>query len=104
MAIQKSASVGEDIYIDPADVRGPWTILFPLAGISNGDTFRVIATSLSATLVTFDGNTKDIQFPGETDSTTFSLDMKGGRYLWQYNAGLDTWTVISAFQPTQLFP
>jgi len=99
MAIVHQVKSNELVSIDPADARGPWTIEFPLDP-SEGSSFTVRSITRDETMITFDGNTRMIEFTEEdTSSILIPLSMNGRSLSFSYAPERDSWIVTADLSP-----
>jgi len=105
MAITHQIADDTLISVDPGDARGPWTIEFP-ANPFEGDSFTVRAVNRDETLVTFDGNGRDLELTEQdTLSATVSLNMNGRSMSFIYAIERDSWVIVGDLSPrTRLEP
>jgi hypothetical protein len=95
MAITYTAIKKRELYFDPAHASGPWTIKCPLTP-ANGDWFVLVPINNSNTLITLDGNGKNIEtFKTGASNATLSLDMAGTPRQYIFNSGRNTWNHLS---------
>tara|TARA_B100000749_G_scaffold269534_1_gene248434 strand:+ start:13285 stop:13620 length:336 start_codon:yes stop_codon:yes gene_type:complete len=99
MAITHTIADDTLVSIDPADVRGPWTIEFPPAPLE-GDAFIVRSITRDETMITFDGNGRMIEFTEEdTSALTIPLSMNGRSLSFSYAVERDAWIVTADLSP-----
>lgn len=85
-----NAKNGDIVFIDPDDVRGAWTINFPL-GPKNNARVTIRPTTHSNTLVVL-ASLETIEYPiGTTPSTSVAVMLGGGSLSFVYNTNRGVW-------------